>query len=216
MAESTTEPIKGQIIHASDVTTVLNTKADKNHTHGSIKENGALGTVENQLVVTTTGGELTASTSLDATSLATGSTPTVSFSNGTLTFGIPKGDKGDKGDAGDTGDTGAKGATGSTGATGPKGYPGLPGLTSYAGGENQGYIKFSSGHAIMWWSFPISGNSEKSFPVPYSGVFTSGFAIEMTGEARVDHAAWCNGSSQYGCRQDSKGTYTYSFIAIGS
>ena len=205
-----------QKITENDMTTALGGKADENHGHGNLTKDGTIGNEPDKLISTTTGGELTASTSLDATSLATGSAPTVSLSNGTLTFGIPKGDKGDKGDAGDTGDTGAKGATGSTGATGPKGYPGLPGLTSYAGGENQGYIKFSSGHAIMWWSFPISGNSEKSFPVPYSGVFTSGFAIEMTGEARVDHAAWCNGSSQYGCRQDSKGTYTYSFIAIGS
>ena len=216
MAESTTEPKQYDIIHASDVTTVLDRKAPKVHAHGNLTNDGAIGNAPDKLISTTAGGLLTASTSLDATSLAAGSAPTVSLSNGTLTFGIPKGDKGDKGDTGDTGDTGAKGATGPTGATGPKGYPGLPGLTSYAGAENQGYMKFTSGYAIMWWSFPISGNSEKSFPVPYSGVFTSGFAISMTGEARVDHAAWCNGSGHYGCRQDSSGTYNYSFIAVGS
>lgn len=205
-----------QKITENDITTALEGKADENHGHGNLTNDGAIGNEPDKLVATSTGGVLTASTSLTTSLLAAGSAPTVSFSNGTLTFGIPKGDKGDKGDTGDTGDTGAKGATGSTGATGPKGYPGLPGLTSYAGAENQGYIKFSSGYAIMWWSFPISGNSEKSFPVPYSGVFTSGFAISMTGEARVDHAAWCNGSGAYGCRQDSSGTYNYSFIAVGS
>ena len=205
-----------QKITENDMTAALGGKADENHSHGNLTNDGAIGNEPDRLISTATDGVLTASTSLTTSLLAAGSAPTVSFSNGTLTFGIPKGDKGDKGDTGDTGDTGAKGATGSTGATGPKGYLGLPGLTSYAGAENQGYIKFSSGYAIMWWSFPISGSSEKSFPVPYSGVFTSGFAISMTGEARVDHAAWCNGAGQYGCRQDSSGTYNYSFIAVGS
>ena len=207
---------QNQKITENDMTIALGGKADENHGHGYITKDGTIGNEPDKLISTTTDGVLTASTSLTASLLAAGSAPTVSLSNGTLTFGIPKGDKGDKGDTGDTGDTGAKGATGSTGATGPKGYPGLPGLVNYAGGGGQGYMKFTTGNVIMWWSFPISGSSEKNFQLPYTGIFTSGFAISMTGEARVDHSAWCAGSNNYGCRQDSSDTYNYSFIAIGS
>lgn len=62
-----------------------------------------IGSAADKLVATTTNGVLTAATTLAATSLAAGSTPTVSLSSGTLTFGIPKGDKGATGSAGPQG-----------------------------------------------------------------------------------------------------------------
>ena len=56
-----------------------------------------------------------------ANTLPAGSQATASYSDGTLTLGIPKGDKGDqgqKGDTGDRGEQGEKGEKGDTGATG--------------------------------------------------------------------------------------------------
>lgn len=73
---------------------------------------GAIGTAADKLIITTSGGKLTSGSALAASSLSAGSTPTVSLSNGTITFGIPKGDKGD---------TGSQGPKGDTGATGPQG-----------------------------------------------------------------------------------------------
>lgn len=143
----------------------------------------------------------------------------------------PQGPKGDKGDTGATGATGPqgpqgpKGDTGATGATGPKGDTGATGatgatgpsgLSSYAGSGGTGYMKFASGHVIMWWTTTISGSSEKNLSLPYTGIFKSGYAISMTGNARTDHAAWPNGTNNYGCRQESSNTYSYFFIAIGS
>ena len=98
------------------------------HTHGNITNAGAIGNAADKLVATTTNGVLTAATTLAATSLAAGSTPTVSLSSGTLTFGIPKGEKG---------------ATGATGATGPKGDTGATGATptiKAASGSNIGTV----------------------------------------------------------------------------
>ena len=112
------------------VKSALDGKASSSHSHGNITNAGAIGTDANKLIATTTNGVLTAATSLAATSLAAGSTPTVSFSNGTLTFGIPKGDKGA---TGETGATGPKGDTGATGATGPKGDTGATGATGPKG-----------------------------------------------------------------------------------
>lgn len=109
------------------VKSALDGKASSSHSHGNITNAGAIGTDANKLIATTTNGVLTAATSLAATSLAAGSTPTVSFSNGTLTFGIPKGDKGA---TGETGATGPKGDTGATGATGPKGDTGATGAAA--------------------------------------------------------------------------------------
>lgn len=45
-------------------------------------------------------------------SLPSGSEPTVAYEDGTITFGIPAGDKGEKGDKGDKGDQGIQGETG--------------------------------------------------------------------------------------------------------
>ena len=95
------------------------------HTHGNITNAGAIGTAANKLIATTTNGVLTAATTLAATSLAAGSTPTVSLSGGTLTFGIPKGDKGE---------------TGATGSQGPIG----PNFNLEAGSGTQYFIGVSS------------------------------------------------------------------------
>lgn len=109
------------------VKSALDGKASSSHSHGNITNAGAIGTDANKLIATTTNGVLTAATSLAATSLAAGSTPTVSLSNGTLTFGIPKGDKGATGETGATGATGPKGDTGPQGPQGPKGDTGATG-----------------------------------------------------------------------------------------
>ena len=112
----------------STVTNKPSSYTPSSHPHGNITNAGAIGTDANKLIATTTNGVLTAATTLAATSLAAGSTPTVSLSNGTLTFGIPKGDKG---------------ATGATGATGPKGDTGATGATptiKAASGANIGSV----------------------------------------------------------------------------
>lgn len=78
----------------------------------------------------------------EATTLPEGSSATASYSNGTLTLGIPKGDtgergiqgpKGDKGDKGDTGATGPKGDKGDKGDTGPQGPQGIQGIQGLKG-----------------------------------------------------------------------------------
>ena len=46
---------------------------------------------------------------VSASGLPAGSSPTATYANGNIAFGIPKGDKGDKGDKGNTGETGATG-----------------------------------------------------------------------------------------------------------
>lgn len=48
--------------------------------------------------------------SATASGLPAGSNPTASYSNGVISFGIPKGDKGDTGSTGPTGPAGAAGA----------------------------------------------------------------------------------------------------------
>ena len=204
-----------QKITENDVTTALDGKALKVHAHGNLTNDGAIGNEPDKLIATSTGGKLIVSDSLDATSLAAGSVPTVSLSNGTLTFGIPKGDKGDKGDKGAKGATGGTGDTGATGATGPRGDTGAAAVVHWLGGGKQGYVKFSSGHVIMWWLVTISGNSQKNLTVPYTGVFSSGFVLQMTGNARTRHAAWCSGPTSYWCRQESRNSYAYNFIAVG-
>lgn len=204
-----------QKITENDMTTALGGKADENHGHGNLTKDGTIGNEPDKLIVTTTGGLLTASTSLDATSLVAGSAPTVSLSDGALTFGIPRGDTGDKGAKGAKGATGATGDTGATGATGPRGDTGAATVTGWDGGGSQGYVKFSSGHAIMWWTTTISGNSQKNLNVPYWGVFTSGFVLQMTGNARTRHAAWCSGPNTYWCIQESSNSYVYNFFAVG-
>ena len=50
-----------------------------------------------------------------ATTLPAGSSATAEYNGGTLSLGIPKGDKGDRGETGATGPTGATGQTGATG-----------------------------------------------------------------------------------------------------
>lgn len=111
----------------------INSKPDTfipaTHPHGNITNAGAIGTAANKLISTTTNGVLTAATTLAASSLAAGSTPTVSLSGGTLTFGIPKGDKGDTGAKGATGATGLQGPKGDTGLQGPQGNPGPQGVS---------------------------------------------------------------------------------------
>ena len=87
----------------SEITSKPSSFTPSSHTHGNITNSGAIGTATDKLVATTTNGVLTAATTLAATSLAAGSTPTVSLSSGTLTFGIPKGDKGATGSTGPQG-----------------------------------------------------------------------------------------------------------------
>jgi len=68
--------------------------------------------------------------------LPSGIEATVTFEDGTVTFGIPagdKGEKGDKGDRGDKGDTGAKGDKGDKGDQGIQGEKGDKGDTGAKG-----------------------------------------------------------------------------------
>ncbi len=94
---------------------------------------GAIGTSADKLIITTTGGQLTSGSSLSASSLASGATPTVALSNGTITFGIPAGPTGPQGAKGATGATGATGPTGPTGPQGPQGVKGATGPTGPTG-----------------------------------------------------------------------------------
>ena len=204
-----------QKITENDITTALDGKALRDHGHGNLTKDGTIGNEPDKLISTTTGGVLTASTSLTTSLLEAGSAPTVSLSKGTLTFGIPKGDKGDKGAKGAKGATGGTGDTGATGATGPRGDTGAAALIDWGGGGSQGYIKFLSGHVLMWWTTTISGNSQKNLSVPYANVFTRGFVLQMTGNARTRHAAWCSGPNTYWCIQESSGSYAYNFFAVG-
>lgn len=71
-----------------------------------------------------------------ATTLPEGSDATALYSDGVLTFGIPKGDTGatgPQGEKGDTGSQGPKGDKGDTGATGPQGPKGDKGDTGSQG-----------------------------------------------------------------------------------
>ncbi len=63
---------------------------------------------------------------VEVTGLESGATPTASYSNGTLTLGIPAGDKGD---------TGETGATGETGPTGPDGVSPTVAISTITGGH---------------------------------------------------------------------------------
>lgn len=70
------------------------------------------------------------------TTLPEGSDATALYSDGVLTFGIPKGDTGatgPQGEKGDTGSQGPKGDKGDTGATGPQGPKGDKGDTGSQG-----------------------------------------------------------------------------------
>lgn len=74
-------------------------------------------------------------------SLPSGSEPTVEYDDGTVTFGIPagnKGEKGDKGDKGDQGIQGEKGDKGDTGAKGDKGDKGDQGIQGVQGETGNG------------------------------------------------------------------------------
>lgn len=79
--------------------------------YGAAKRGGYTGTYEQFCQAL---GDL-AGIVASATTLPAGSQATATYSNGTLSLGIPKGDKGEKGD---TGSTGATGQTGPRGATG--------------------------------------------------------------------------------------------------
>lgn len=68
--------------------------------------------------------------SAEATTLPSGSDATASYSDGVLSFGIPRGDKGETGEQGPVGpkgDTGERGPQGERGATGPQGPQGVQG-----------------------------------------------------------------------------------------
>ena len=106
---------------------------------------GAIGTSANKLIITTTGGQLTSGSSLSASSLASGATPTVALSNGTITFGIPAGPTGPQGAKGATGATGATGPTGPTGPQGPKGNTGATGPTGPTGPQGPQGVKGGTG-----------------------------------------------------------------------
>ena len=79
--------------------------------YGAAKRDGYTGTYEQFCQAL---GDL-AGIVASATTLPAGSQATATYSNGTLSLGIPKGDKGEKGD---TGSTGATGQTGPRGASG--------------------------------------------------------------------------------------------------
>lgn len=72
---------------------------------------GAIGTAADKLIITTSGGQLTSGSTLAASSLSSGATPTVSLSNGTITFGIPAGPAGPQGPSGSAGATGPQGVS---------------------------------------------------------------------------------------------------------
>lgn len=82
----------------------------------------------------------------EATTLPEGSSATASYSNGTLTLGIPKGDKGDIGETGPRGEQGIqgpqgpKGDTGEKGETGATGPQGIQGETGPQGPQGDDYV----------------------------------------------------------------------------
>lgn len=63
----------------------------------------------------------------EATTLPSGSDATASYSDGVLSFGIPRGDKGETGEQGPIGPTGPQGERGSQGERGPQGERGATG-----------------------------------------------------------------------------------------
>ena len=75
--------------------------------------------------------------SATATTLPAGSDATASYSNGVLSFGIPRGDKGDTGATGPQGPQGETGATGLQGPQGEQGPTGPQGATGPQGPQGE-------------------------------------------------------------------------------
>lgn len=89
-----------------------------NWTTGDIITAERLNALENGLAGASAQAEQAGSMTANATTLAAGSEATASYFNGTLTLGIPKGDKGDPGEPGQDGAPGAQGPAGANGANG--------------------------------------------------------------------------------------------------
>lgn len=88
--------------------------------------------------------------SAEATTLPSGSDATASYSDGVLTFGIPRGDKGEtgsQGPVGPKGDTGERGPQGERGETGPQGPQGQTGSQGPQGAQGPKGDKGDTGPA---------------------------------------------------------------------
>ena len=95
--------------------------------------------------------------SAEATTLPSGSDATASYSDGVLTFGIPRGDKGEtgsQGPVGPKGDTGERGPQGERGETGPQGPQGQTGPQGPQGAQGPKGDKGDTGD-----SYNIIGSS---------------------------------------------------------
>lgn len=94
-------------------------------------------------------------------------------------------------------------------------------LVTFAGSAQSGALLFPGGTLIRWWTRSISGTSQISASMPsltvkgQSAIFQSGFRIQISSDARLDHMCYSSGNSGYYARQSSKGTNTFWFVAIG-
>jgi len=119
-------------------------------------------------------------TSVTATAetLPAGSDATASYSDGVLTFGIPRGEKGDKGD---TGERGPKGDTGATGPQGPQGEQGPQGVQGETGPQgpqgDPGEVTLEQLYSIL----PVDSASGAiaSFPDGADGVPVKSMTVDI-------------------------------------
>ena len=129
----------------------------------------------------------------EATTLPEGSSATASYSNGTLTLGIPKGDtgeqgiqgpKGDKGDKGDTGATGAKGDKGDKGDTGAQGIQGEQGIQGIQGEKGEKGDKGDTGEVtteefLKAFVTDTASGSIASFPDGADGIPLKSLMVDI-------------------------------------
>lgn len=107
------------------------------------------------------------------------------YTEHTLAFGIPKGDKGD---TGATGATGAKGDKGDTGATGPKGDTGDTNATAVAA------ITLATATAAALTAYTISNNAEQAVQNATLATHTADLASDEARivllEVKTDDQSW--------------------------
>lgn len=108
---------------------------------------------------------------VEINTLPSGSEATVEFEDGTVTFGIPAGDKGDKGEKGDKGDKGdqgiqgEKGNKGDTGAKGDKGDQGIQGVQGETGNGIASIEKTGTAGKVDTYTITMTDGTKVTFEV---------------------------------------------------
>ena len=116
----------GTAEHVIDTITALVTRAETAASSAESSATSAAASAQAAEAALSEFTEITAS----AQTLSAGAQATVDYTDGHLTFGIPRGDTGAQGERGERGEQGERGETGATGATGETGATFTPSVSS--------------------------------------------------------------------------------------